>query len=237
MRRVFAIGDIHGCVDELNVLLDHLAPGVDDVVVFLGDYIDRGPTPKGVIDRLLRLRREAVRTVFIKGNHEDMFLDFLGLGGHYGEAFLYNGGGPTLRSYGLAGLDGAEVAARLPADHREFLSQLVTYHRDGDFLFVHAGIRPQRRLEEQNEEDMIWIREEFTQQPHDLGCTVLFGHTPFREVLVDLPYKIGLDTGVVYRNKLSCFETGAKALFQVARGERKVRERSLAGQFAASRSA
>src|SRR6185369_11137148 len=108
MPRTFAIGDVHGCIDELNVLLDSLAPAADDTIVFLGDYIDRGPTPKGVIDRLLSLRREGTRCIFLKGNHEDMFLAFLGLGGHYGDAFLYNGGAATLRSYGVEGGSGAE---------------------------------------------------------------------------------------------------------------------------------
>jgi diadenosine tetraphosphatase ApaH/serine/threonine PP2A family protein phosphatase len=231
MPRVFAIGDIHGCVDELNTLLTQLAPKPDDTLVFLGDYIDRGPTPKGVVDRLLRLR-ESTGCVFLKGNHEDMFLDFMGLGGRYGEAFLYNGGGATLRSYGCHGCEGAEVAEHLPAAHREFYLQLQPYHRDGDFLFVHAGVRPGLRLEQQSAEDLMWIREEFTAQPHDLGCTVLFGHTPFREVLVDLPYKIGLDTGVVYRNKLSCFETVARTLHQVGRGDQQVKTTSLAHRFA-----
>src|ERR1043166_9018992 len=98
--RTFVIGDIHGCVDELNWLLDALSPTEADAIVFLGDYIDRGPASKAVIDRLLRLRREGPGCVFLKGNHEDMFLAFLGLQGHYGEAFLLNGGETTLQSYG-----------------------------------------------------------------------------------------------------------------------------------------
>jgi serine/threonine protein phosphatase 1 len=227
MPRVFAIGDIHGCVDELNVLLDSLAPAADDTIVFLGDYIDRGPTPKGVIDRLLRLRREGTRCIFLKGNHEDMFLAFLGLGGHYGDAFLYNGGAATLRSYGVEGGSGAEVARLLPPEHIEFLRQLDIHHRAGDFLFVHAGIRPHRALEAQSEEDLMWIREDFTQHPHDLGCTVLYGHTPYREVFENLPYKVGLDTGLVYRNKLSCLETEGLILHQVARGSRQVTKMPL----------
>jgi serine/threonine protein phosphatase 1 len=227
MPRLFAIGDLHGCIDELDVLLDHLAPGADDTLVFLGDYIDRGPSPSGVIDRLVRLRDEGPQCVFLKGNHEDMFLAYLGFGGHYGEAFLYNGGAATLRSYGAQGRDGAATARALPPEHLLFLRQLRThYERDG-FLFVHAGIRPGRPLSEQSEEDLVWIREEFIASPHDLGCTVLFGHTPFREVLVDAPYKIGLDTGLVYRNKLSCLETGTDLVHQVSRGSRESLVRPL----------
>jgi serine/threonine protein phosphatase 1 len=231
MARTFAIGDLHGCVDELNVLLDHLSPGEDDELVFLGDYIDRGPASKGVIDRLLRLRHEGTRTVFIKGNHEDMFLDFLGLGGYFGEAFLYNGGAATLRSYGVESESGAEVAQVLPVEHLDFLRRLVSYHRVGDFLFVHAGVRPNRTLEQQTTQDLYWIREEFTEEKHDLGCTVLYGHTPYREARLDLPYKIGLDTGLVYRNKLSCFEIAGKELYQVNRGARTVRQTSVMSQF------
>lgn len=231
MPRVFAIGDLHGCVDELNTLLTRLAPKGDDKLVFLGDYIDRGPSPKAVIDRLLRLR-QSVECVFLKGNHEDMFLDFLGLGGRYGEAFLYNGGGATLRSYDCADRAPDEIAARLPEAHRDFLLQLQQHHRHGEFLFVHAGVRPGVSLEQQSDEDLLWIREDFTMQPHDLGCTVLFGHTPFREVLLDLPYKVGLDTGLVYRNKLSCFETLSRTLHQVRRGESQVSTSSIAHRFA-----
>lgn len=231
MPRVFAIGDIHGCVDELETLLTHLAPATGDKLVFLGDYIDRGPAPKGVVERLLRLC-QSTECVFLKGNHEDMFLDFMGLGGRYGEAFLYNGGGSTLRSYDAHGCDGAEVAERLPEAHRDFYLGLQKYDRHGDFLFVHAGVRPGLPLERQSEEDLMWIRDDFTAQPHDLGCTVLFGHTPFREVLVDLPYKIGLDTGLVYRNKLSCLELTSRALYQVRRGDQQVKTTDLAPRFA-----
>src|SRR6185295_6249873 len=133
MPRSFAIGDIHGCIDEVNVLLDGLRPAADDTLVFLGDYIDRGPSPKAVIDRLLRLRREGPRCIFLRGNHEDMFLDFLGLGGRFGEAFLYNGGAATLRSYGLEGGEGEEVARRMPEEHLAFLRELQTHYREKEF--------------------------------------------------------------------------------------------------------
>ena len=232
MPRLFAIGDLHGCIDELDVLLDHLAPRGDDQFIFLGDYIDRGPSPKGVVDRLLRLWRDGTPCVFLKGNHEDMFLDFLELGGHYGEAFLHNGGRATLRSYGIENLRGADAAALLPSDHLDFYRRLETYRVVGNYLFVHAGIRPGYSLEEQNEEDLMWIREDFTRQPHQLGLTVIFGHSPNREIYVDMPYKIGLDTGVVYRNKLSCLEISAKILHQIGRGEHRVAETNLARIFA-----
>ncbi len=230
--REFVIGDLHGCADELEVLLDALQPSQVDTLVFLGDYIDRGPNSAGVVERLLRLREEGVRCVFLKGNHEDMFLDFLGLGGHYGDAFLFNGGYATLDSYGVQRSAGTELAQQLPAAHRQFFLGLQLTYTTGNFLCVHAGINPLLPLEEQREEELLWIREEFLRCPHRLGRIVLFGHTPQREVFVDLPYKIGLDTGLVYGNKLSCLELGEKELWQVERGGRKAKRRSLAEEFA-----
>jgi len=225
--RTFVIGDIHGCVDEIDRLLETLAPAAGDTVVCLGDYIDRGPASKAVIDRLIRLRHEGPRCVFLKGNHEDMFLGFLGEGGGFGEAFLANGGVHTLRSYGLSGEYGELRGAHLPQAHLEFLRSLQVYHEAGDFLCVHAGLDPSRALEAQREEDLLWIRDEFISQPHSFPYTVLFGHTPQREVLLDVPFKVGLDTGLVYWNKLSCLELAEKRLFQLRRGERRVHSRSV----------
>jgi serine/threonine protein phosphatase 1 len=175
--RRFVIGDVHGCVDELERLLDGVAPTADDSLCFLGDYVDRGPNPRGVIERLIRLQAEGPQCIFLKGNHEDMFLAFLGRPGRHGDAFLWNGGNATLASYGCDGL---------------------------------------------------WIREEFISQPHPYPYTVLFGHTPQRDVLVDLPFKIGLDTGLVYGNRLSCLELDAQRVWQVRNGERRVSQRDLA---------
>src|SRR5262245_31643247 len=125
--RVFVVGDLHGCIDELEYLLDALAPGHGDTVCCLGDYIDRGPSDRAVIARLLRLRDEGPECVFLRGNHEDMFLAFLGYPGRYGDAFFGNGGVATLASYGLERLSGRQVAAKLPDDHREFLLSLRTH--------------------------------------------------------------------------------------------------------------
>jgi serine/threonine protein phosphatase 1 len=230
--RTFVVGDIHGCVDEIDRLLDALAPSSSDTVVFLGDYIDRGPASKAVIDRLLRLRHDGPHCVFLKGNHEDMFLAFLGRSGLYGDAFLFNGGEATLRSYGLESRTRQSVAALMPPDHLEFLLCLEMHHQDEQFYCVHAGLSPRRSLQEQEVEDMLWIRDEFISHPHPFPFTVLFGHTPQREVLLDLPYKVGLDTGLVYWNQLSCLELGSKSLYQIRRGERTVRRRSLGVEFA-----
>ncbi len=226
-RRTFVIGDIHGCVDEIDRLLDALSPSSADTLVLLGDYIDRGPSSRAVIDRMLRLRREAPRCVFLKGNHEDMFLAYMGQQGAYGEAFLFNGGEATLRSYGLEECTPAAVAARLPPEHLAFLLSLEMRFQQGRFLCVHAGIAPDRPLDDQRDEDLLWIRDGFIAHPHPFPYTVLFGHTPQREVLVDEPYKIGLDTGLVYWNKLSCLELEGLQLHQIRRGAREVMSRPL----------
>jgi serine/threonine protein phosphatase 1 len=230
--RTFVVGDIHGCVDELSRLLDALAPGSEDTVCFLGDYVDRGVAPKAVIARVLRLRSEGPRCIFLKGNHEDMFLHYLGYPGHYGDAFLWNGGDVTLESYGIEYLAGKAAAERLPPDHLQFLLDLETRQRFGDFLCVHAGLRPTRSLKEQDEEDLFWIREEFIDRPHPFPFTILYGHTPQRDVRLHLPYKVGLDTGAVYGNLLSCLELESKELVQVATGTLEVVRRSLATEFA-----
>ncbi len=225
--RRFVIGDLHGCVDELEALLEAIAPEPADTICFLGDYVDRGPSPRGVIARLLRLRDEGPTCRFLKGNHEDMFLSFLDYPGRYGEAFLWNGGNTTLASYGIEGLAGARAAGRLPEDHRAFLLALDTHAILGSCYCVHAGVRPNLPLAEQREEDQLWIRGEFIEVPHPFPYTVLFGHTPFRDVRVDLPYKVGLDTGLVYGNLLSCLEIDAQRVWQVRRGSRAVRQRAL----------
>jgi serine/threonine protein phosphatase 1 len=224
--RLFAIGDIHGCVDELTAMLSAIAPVRGDTVVFVGDYIDRGPAARDVIEVLLEFRRGPAEYVFLKGNHEDMMLSFLGLPGHYGESFLFNGGAPTLESYGVP--DDAHPLERIPAEHVDFLKTLATSYLHPPYLFVHAGISPLRQLEEQSVEDMLWIRQEFIFNPHQLGATVVFGHTPMRAVMVDLPYKLGIDTGLVYGGKLTCVEFNEGVLYQVARGSRQVKTQSVA---------
>ncbi len=233
--RTFVVGDLHGCVEELEVLLDGTAPKPSDTVIFLGDYVDRGPASSAVIDRLIRLRHEGPRCVFLRGNHEDMFLAYMGFAGHHGDAFVANGGRATLRSYRLEDCAREQVAQRIPPPHREFLLGLRNYEIAGEFLCVHAGISPLRSLEQQTAEDLLWIRDEFIRNRHGLPYVVVFGHTPHREVLLDLPYKIGLDTGLVYSNKLSCLELEGRDLFQVRRGERRVRRTSLANRLTSAR--
>jgi serine/threonine protein phosphatase 1 len=223
--RIFAIGDIHGCARELEVLVESLRLARGDTIAFVGDYIDRGPDSRRVIDLLLDLgRRDDVRAVFLRGNHEDMCLAWLGRPGHWAEAWEGNGAVATLRSYGADVREGRQAAiAAIPPAHLEFLERLEPWLTTDEHLVVHAGIRPGRRLAEQDEEDLFWIREEFIAHPHDLGLTVVFGHTPVRNVLVDLPYKVGIDTGCVYGGKLTAFELREQRLHQVTLGQRDVR--------------
>ncbi len=228
--RLFAIGDIHGCADELATMLATIAAARGDTVVFVGDYVDRGPSARDVIELLLDYREGEAECIFLKGNHEDMMLSFLGLPGHYGESFLFNGGAPTLESYGVPDGVGERERAleRIPPSHLDFLNSLATSYLRPPYLFVHAGISPLRQLEEQSVEDMLWIREEFIFHTHQLGATVVFGHTPMRTVMVDLPYKLGIDTGLVYGGKLSCVELNEGVLYQLARGSRQVKAQSVA---------
>jgi serine/threonine protein phosphatase 1 len=223
--RTFAIGDLHGCVRELERILAAIAPAAGDTIVFVGDYVDRGPDSRATIDCLLDLgRRSDLRTIFLRGNHEDMFLDYLGRDGHFGESFLGNGGNTTLASYDVApGTPRGEVPSLLPAAHLAFLDALAPLHVDDRHVIVHAGINPARTLTEQTPDDLFWIREEFFERPHSLPQTVVFGHTPWRDVLVDLPYKIGIDTGCVYGGTLTAISLGEGLLYQLRRGADDVR--------------
>lgn len=226
----YVVGDIHGCLAEVRYLIEQLPLELGDRLVFLGDYIDRGPHSMGVVSYLLELPKQAnVNAVFLKGNHEDMFLDYLGLAGNHGDVFLANGGLATLASYGISApsFGGAEVAEQLPRAHLNFYQNLKTFCIVNAYLCVHAGIQPLKKLEEQTAAEMYWIRGEFIRNPHKLPFTVLFGHTPQKEALFDLPYKIGLDTGLVYGNKLSCLAIEEKVLYQIKRGNKSVQKTSV----------
>jgi serine/threonine protein phosphatase 1 len=226
----FVIGDIHGCLGELSCLVENLPLKPADRVVFLGDYIDRGPESKGVVSYLLDLAKDAeYELVYLKGNHEDMLLGYLGLSGRYGEMFLANGGYATLASYGLpaSGMSHASAREKIPHEHVEFFLGLKNYSVEGPFLCVHAGVHPAKSLAAQSHTDLLWIRNEFIANRHSLPYTIIFGHTPQREVFFDLPVKIGIDTGVVYGGKLSCIELEEKTQFQIDRGSRRISQTSV----------
>jgi serine/threonine protein phosphatase 1 len=234
----YVIGDIHGCCKELTCLIENLPLKQNDSLVFLGDYIDRGPDSRGVVSYLLDLQRDSsYEFSFLKGNHEAMLLSFLGLGGQYGEMFFYNGGVATLASYGLStqNLSSEYALSAIPPAHIEFYKNLQNYHVVAPYLCVHAGIHPLKSLEEQSEAELLWIRNKFIYSSHPLPYTVLFGHTPQTDVFFDLPYKIGLDTGLVYGNKLSCLETEERVLYQVMRGKNSVKRIPIVEKWESSR--
>lgn len=235
--RLLCIGDVHGCADELEALLDAVSPTSSDRLVFLGDYIDRGPASRRVLDMLVELRRALPETVFLRGNHEEMLLSFLGRDAEGGELFLRAGGGPTLASYGLAapgrGLAPADLpaaaCAALPAAHLDFLEGgLRLWFRSGRFLFVHAGVRPGVPLEKQRKRDLLWIREEFLGAATGVEGVVVFGHTPYRNAFFGRDGKLGLDTGCVYGGMLSCVDLSSGWLHQVRRGDRRARRCDVA---------
>ena len=235
-ERVFAVGDIHGCRFELNILLNHLYDHENlsqrDLVVFIGDYVDRGPDSRGVLDRLIDFQQEFPKTVFLRGNHEDMLLDHLGFGGRMGPAYLYNGGDATFKSYQIPLGDPPKTQLeQLPEEHIDFLVALESYVQVGSYVFAHAGLSPLRDLQAQEEQDLYWIRDEFIQNKHTFSKTIVFGHTPYENVFFEPPYKIGIDTGLVYGNILSCVELAEQLIYQVRAGEGKVEIKSFPERY------
>ena len=211
MERIFAIGDIHGCFDKLKALMDIIDADLErDTLVFIGDYIDRGTQSRQVVEYLMDLSGQARNLVFLKGNHEWMLEQYLNGTNQLG--FLANGGVATLDSYSTGG--GCDETDLIPATHLDFLSGLRIHFETDQYIFVHAGLKPDVPLEKQNEWDMLWIREEFIYSDFDFGRRVIFGHTPFQEPLI-FDNKIGIDTGAVYGNKLTCVELPAEKFYSV----------------------
>jgi serine/threonine protein phosphatase 1 len=224
----YAIGDIHGCLAKLLRLLDLLRydPAADRLI-FLGDYIDRGPESKGVLDLMLRLQRENAANIFLMGNHEDNFLTYvqacqLGQQTHYwlGEPFFAGGGVATLLSYHptLQHPTEAQLLEAIPPEHLQFLRALPLYWTDAAYIAVHAGVRPGISLDHQHANDLLRIRGPFLYTPHRLGKCVIFGHTPFPEVKREAD-KVGIDTGACYQGlgygKLTAFCLQTQQIWQV----------------------
>jgi serine/threonine protein phosphatase 1 len=211
--RLLAVGDVHGCNHLLRRLLDLVSMDPQaDTLVFVGDYLDRGPDVRGVIDTLIALQERCPKVICLKGNHEAMFLDYY-VEGRDEELFLYNGGWETLNSYGMTIAD-ARTGEGFPEDHLRFLSDLALVHETEECLFVHAGLRPHIPIAEQEEKDLLWIRYEFIESDWDFGRTVVFGHTPLSEPLIE-KNKIGIDTGAVYGGRLTCVELPSLRMYQV----------------------
>jgi serine/threonine protein phosphatase 1 len=158
-----------------------------------------------------------------------MFLAYLGIGGAHADMFLINGGKATLASYGLDvnKPKAHEALSAVPPDHVKFYQQLQSSFLMDPFLCVHAGIDPEKPLGQQTDEDLLWIRNKFIFASHPLPYTVLFGHTPQHTVYFDLPFKVGLDTGLVYGNMLTCLDVDEKVLYQIGLGQKRASKTSV----------
>jgi serine/threonine protein phosphatase 1 len=231
-ERLWAIGDIHGCADLLTALLDHIdqtrPPRQPLNLVFLGDYVDRGPDSSLVVEALIRLRhRSGVCAQFIRGNHDDMLIKFL-LDPAAGPAWGVMGGTTTLASYGVRPpVDNRSAEAwtvacralrrRMPYRHLEFLAGLRPFVIAGDYFLTHAGVRPDRPLAEQTSVDLMWIRQAFLNDPRGLERVIVHGHTPTEEPFSDYR-RVGVDTGAYATGVLTAvLLDGAKRSFLQAR--------------------
>jgi Calcineurin-like phosphoesterase len=218
--RVYAIGDIHGRVDLLRLLHRRIAadaaqaePAIRKLAIYLGDYVDRGLHSREVLDVLVRERLSGFESIHLRGNHDHEFLAFLE-DPVKSQAWLRYGGDATLYSYGVRLPADTPVEQRLillgerlreavPADHIAFLARLPYTCEVGDYLFVHAGIDPDKSIDQQTPQDMLWIRDTFLEADCDFGKVVVHGHS-----VTELPEvrenRIGIDTGACYTNALTC---------------------------------
>ena len=232
---ICAIGDIHGRADllaRLHESLARLAAGRQDlqerVVIYLGDYIDRGPASREVLDQLCGPPLKGFRAIHLTGNHEETLLRFLE-DPQVGGAWLAMGGGATLRSYGVDFAPGPQEAedlvrlsralrAALPPGHLAFLQKLALRHRAGGYFFVHAGIRPGRPLEDQAPEDLLWIRQPFLRAWRRHGAVIVHGHCAHQTPQVR-HNRIGIDTGAYLTDRLACLVLqGSERAFLITEG-------------------
>lgn len=216
--RVYGIGDIHGRRDLLSALRERILSDAETagpgrrVVVYVGDYVDRGPDSRGVIDLLIEEPLPGFESVYLLGNHEAFLLRFLE-DESAGPVWMMNGGEATCRSYGADPQAAPHFADRMlwlqeklraciPLAHMAFLEELAPSHEEGDYLFVHAGLRPGVPLRDQDPEDLIWIREPFLSSDRDHGRVVIHGHTPTSGPVLRRN-RIGIDTGACFGGPLT----------------------------------
>jgi serine/threonine protein phosphatase 1 len=210
-RRVYAIGDIHGCAAQLANLHALIAedlsrrPVAAPLLLHIGDYVDRGPDTAGVIAHLLNgAPIPGVPTVNLLGNHESTMLDALAGERAAATDWLFAGGRPSLESYGVDP-DGprAAWAAAVPDSHIAFLRGLALMHCEGGYAFVHAGVRPGVALKQQARDDLLRLRQPFLYSESDFGAVVVHGHTPVKNPVIR-HNRIAIDTGAVFGGKLTC---------------------------------
>lgn len=214
---VYAIGDIHGRRDLLGALHARIVADAQSrvttrrIIVYLGDYIDRGPDSRAVIDLVRSDHPQGFEKVWLRGNHEEFLIRFLDEA-YSGHNWLANGGGETLASYGIdveAEMAVGDLAAlqtrlhhRMPHRHRDFLEETVLSYRIGDYFFAHAGVRPGIPLDRQRPKDLMWIREEFLDATVDHGAFIVHGHTPVIAPEI-MPNRADIDTGAVFTGRLT----------------------------------
>jgi len=232
--RAYAIGDVHGRLDLLEQLLSEIErdrserPTPKTLLVFLGDLIDRGPHSAQVIERLRTYSSDDARTVFLLGNHEEVLLRILDGDTSLIPSWLQFGGRQCLQSYGAdsrrIALETDEKALEIirgviPEAHVAFLNSFIDSCRFGDYLFVHAGIRPGVAIDDQQQSDLRWIREPFLFDDTDHGCVVVHGHT-IRDEVEERPNRIGVDTGAYRTGILTALvvEGNERRYLQTANG-------------------
>lgn len=213
--RIYAIGDIHGCADQQARLYDRIDAEIardqpaDWRIIHIGDFCDRGPETRRVLEQVIARSADS-RVLSLMGNHDEALLDFL-RNPVPGNLFVRSGGDTTALSYGVTvdfSTEGGRLHARdalreaIPADHLAFLENLPRSLVVGDYFFCHAGIRPGVALDNQDPEDLIWIRREFLESTELFAKVVVHGHTPAR-VPELLPNRINIDTGAVKGGELT----------------------------------
>ncbi len=192
MKRTIAIGDIHGRFDCLTSLVCKLKFTKDDTIIFLGDYIDRGPESKEVIDSIIYLQGK-FKVVALKGNHEDLCLKAYSDEKNNADIWIYNGGGNTLKSY---------KNMKVSKKHLDWMRKLPLYFETERYIFVHAGLLPGKPLRDQNEHTLMWIRNDFIESDYDWSKVIVFGHTPTINPIVQ-NNKIGIDTCAFRTSRLT----------------------------------
>jgi serine/threonine protein phosphatase 1 len=210
-RRVYAIGDIHGCDAQLANLYEIIAedlarrPVDAPVLLHIGDYVDRGADTAGVLRRLLRGSPVAgLAVVNLVGNHDETMLHALSGDRPAATDWLFAGGRPALQSYGIDPESPRESwPENVPPEHLDFLRNLTLTHREGGYFFVHGGIRPGVPLEQQAREDLLRMRQPFLYSELDFGAVVVHGHTPVKEPVVR-HNRVAIDTGAVFGGKMTC---------------------------------
>lgn len=227
-HRLYAVGDIHGRLDLLTEMLGRIRadlaarPHPRPRLLFLGDYVDRGPDSRGVIDALIGVRDSDLPATFLLGNHDSYITAYLRDPDWYDRTYHWlhsaMGGNATLASYGVAdasearpGATHAAFAAAFPAEHLAFLDDCALQTRIGGYVFAHAGIRPGVDLAHQEADDLIWIREGFLDSRADFGFKVVHGHT-IVPVVEHHSNRIAIDTGAFRTGRLSCLVLEAEAV-------------------------